>query len=65
VKVAFSILNLPAGGWHWVMRVWPADVKASEAFTVYAATAPLPTFADAAAAAWEAYRNLTPAGAAI
>lgn len=22
MKVAFSILNMPDGSWHWVARVW-------------------------------------------
>ena len=37
MKVSFSILNMPDGRWHWVMRLWEHGLD--HACTVYAAKA--------------------------
>jgi hypothetical protein len=53
VKVAFVILNMPGGAWHWVIRLW--DQGPAKPFSVIAATAPCAT----AEVAWtEATRRL-------
>ncbi len=46
MKVAFSILNMPGGGWHWVMRLWTQGPD--RPFVVVAAKTPHAT----ANAAW-------------
>jgi len=35
MKVAFSVLNMPDGSWHWVARVWEAGLE--KPFTLYKA----------------------------
>ena len=37
MKVAFAILNMPGGTWHWVIRLWTKGPD--QPFTVIAAKA--------------------------
>lgn len=56
MKVAFSILNMPDGGWHWVARVWKDGVE--QACTIYSATTRLASAPRAFAAALELYEKI-------
>lgn len=38
MKVAFSILNMPDGSWHWVARIWEHGL--GQACTIYKADKP-------------------------